>query len=177
VQALGKSRSLTTTSVEIGSEASPWMLRGALMGIAAGGVFLIFEMILSAITGPSASFAPFRMIAAVVLGAGSISAEPTIGLPTVVPLALTIHYAFSAFYGAVFSTIAAAISALRKSRKALVVAASVYGLVLWLANFYVIAPALFPWFLIANPVVQFIAHTFFGTDLGLILGIRLRGEQ
>jgi hypothetical protein len=177
VQALGKHRYLKTTNVEVGSEAGGWILPGAVMGIAAGGVFLIFEMVVSAITGPSA-FEPFRMIAAVVLGAGSLSAEPTIGLPTVVPVALTIHYALSAFYGAVFGTIAAVISALRNSRMALVVAASVFGFVLWLANFYVIAPALFPWFLMANPVVQFIAHTFFfGTALGLMLGIRLRGER
>jgi hypothetical protein len=145
------------------------------MGIAAGGVFLIFEMIVSAITGSSA-FEPFRMIAAVALGAGALSAEPTIGLPTVVPVTLAVHYTLSAFYGAVFSTITAVTSTLRNDRIALVVAASVFGFVLWLANFYVIAPALFPRFLMANPVVQFFAHTFFGTALELMLGIRLRGE-
>ncbi len=47
-------------------------------------------------------------------------------------------------------------------------------LLLWLVNFYVVAPVLFPWFLMANPVVQFLAHTFFfGTVLGLSLGARL----
>jgi hypothetical protein len=36
---------------------------------------------------------------------------------------------------------------------------------------------LFPWISMSSPVVQSIAHTFFfGTTLGLILGIRLRGE-
>jgi hypothetical protein len=61
---------------------------------------------------------------------------------------------------------------------ALVGAASVFGFVLWLANFGAIAPALFPWFLVADPAVQFIAHTlFFGIPLGLMLGIRLRDRQ
>lgn len=44
------------------------------------------------------------------------------------------------------------------------------GLPLWLVNFYIIAPAVFPWFTNANPVVQFLAHTFFfGTALGIYL--------
>jgi hypothetical protein len=152
------------------------MLRGAVMGIAAGGVFLIFEMVVAGITGPSV-FEPFRMIAAVALGAGALSAEPTIGLPIVVPVALAVHYALSAFYGAVFGTIAALTGVLRNDRVALVLAASVFGFVLWLAHFYVIAPVLFPWFSMASPVVQSIAHTFFGSALGLMLGIRLRGER
>jgi hypothetical protein len=46
----------------------------------------------------------------------------------------------------------------------------VLGLPLWLVNFYIIAPAVFPWFTNANPVVQFLAHTFFfGTALGIYL--------
>ena len=66
MQALGKHRYLTTTSVEVRSEADGWILPGAVMGVAAGGVFLIFEMIAAGIMGQSA-FEPFRMIAAVIL--------------------------------------------------------------------------------------------------------------
>jgi hypothetical protein len=38
---------------------------------------------------------------------------------------------------------------------------------LWIVNFYVIAPIAFPWFLQANPLLQFIGHTFF---FGSVLG-------
>ncbi len=177
MQTLGKNRSLETESLEARSKAGRWVLRGAMMGIAAGGVFLIFEMIVAGIMGQSA-FEPLRMIAAIALGEGALPMQPTVGLATVVPVALAVHYALSAFYGAVFGTIAVVIGALRNDRMALVLAASVFGFVLWLANFYAIAPGLFPWFLMANPVVQFIAYTFFfGTALGLMLGIRLRGER
>ena len=177
MQVLGKHRYLTTTSVLVRSEASGWILPGAIMGIAAGGVFLIFEMIAAGIMGQSA-FEPFRTIAAVVLGEGALPVQSTIGLAVVVPVALAIHYALSAFYGAVFSATVGLIGILRNGRMALVVAASIFGFVLWLANFYAIAPALFPWFLMADPAVQSIAHTlFFGTPLGLMLGIRLRGGQ
>jgi hypothetical protein len=177
VQALGKHRYLTTTSVEARSEADGWILPGAVMGVAAGGVFLIFEMIAAGIMGQSA-FEPFKMIAAIVLGVSVLPVQSTIGLAVVVPVAIAVHYALSAFYGAVFGTIAAVIGVVRNGRMALAIAASVFGFGLWLANFYAIAPALFPWFLMADPAVQFIAHTlFFGTPLGLMLGIRLRSEQ
>ena len=177
VQALGKHRYLTTTSVEIRSEADGWILPGAMMGIAAGGVFLIFEMIAAGIMGQSA-FEPFRMIAAVILGEGALPAHSTIGLPAVVAVALAIHYALSAFYGAVFGAAVGAIGTLRSGHVALVGAASVFGFVLWLAIFGAITPALFPWFLMVDPALQFIAHTlFFGTPLGLMLGFRLRGGQ
>jgi hypothetical protein len=174
---LGKERAIAATRLHPRSAAGSWILPGALMGIAAGGVFLIFEMTAAGIMGQSA-FGPFRMIAAIVLGEGVLPVQSTVDLAIVVPVALAVHYALSAFYGAVFSTVAAVIGALHNGRMALVVAASVFGFVLWLANFYAIAPALFPWFLMANPMVQFIAHTFFfGTALGLMLGIRLGGEQ
>lgn len=174
---LGKERAIAATRLGTRSEAGSWVLPGAVMGIAAGGVFLIFEMIAAGIMGQSA-FGPFRMIAAIVLGEGVLPMQSTVGLAVVVPVALAVHYALSAFYGAVFGTLAAVLGALHNGRMVLVVAASVFGFVLWLANFYAIAPALFPWFLMANPVVQFIAHTFFfGTALGLMLGIRLRGER
>ncbi len=177
MQALGKHRCLTTTSVEVRSETGGWILPGAVMGVAAGGVFLIFEMIVAGIMGQSA-FEPFRMIAATLLGKGALTAQSTTGLAAVVPVALAIHYALSAFYGGVFGAAVGAIGALRNGRVALAGAASVFGFVLWLANFYAIAPALFPWFLMADPAVQFIAHTFFfGTPLGLMLGIRFRGRQ
>lgn len=146
------------------------------MGIGAGGVFLIFEMIVAGLTGQSA-FEPLRMIAAVVLGEGALPPQPTIVLAIVVPVALAVHYALSAIYGAAFGAVIAGIDALRRDRFVLVGAAATFGLLLWLVNFYVIAPIAFPWFSTADPFVQFTAHTlFFGTALGLSLAGQLRGR-
>lgn len=158
------------------TETSGWILRGAVMGIAAGGVFLIFEMIVAGLMGQSA-FGPLRMIAAVVLGEGALHMERTVDLATVVPVALAVHYTLSAVYGAVFGAITAELGALRNNRLVLIGAATVFGLLLWLTNFYVIAPLAFPWFSMADPFVQFMAHTFFfGTALGLSLAGRLGGR-
>jgi hypothetical protein len=66
-------------------------------------------------------------------------------------------------YGALFAMI---FGGLRSAAADIGVGAA-YGLLLWLFNFYVIAPIAFPWFRDANPLVQFIAHTFlFGAVLG-----------
>ena len=47
--------------------------------------------------------------------------------------------------------------------------ATLFGLLLWIVNFYAISPVAFPWFGMANPIVQFLAHTFFyGATLGLL---------
>ena len=175
MQTLGKNRALATTRLGIRSETTRWVLRGAVMGIAAGGVFLIFEMIAAGLMGQSA-FDPLRMIAAVILGDGALPVQPTVGLAIVVPVALATHYALSAIYGAVFGVAVAKIGALRHARVVLVGAATAFGLLLWLVNFYVISPIAFPWFSMADPYVQFIAHTFFGTALGSLLAGRLRGR-
>jgi hypothetical protein len=176
VQTLGKNRSLATVSLGARSKSGRWVLRGAALGIAAGGVFLMFEMIAAGIMGQSA-FGPLRMIAAIVLGEGALPAQPSVGLAIVVPVALATHYALSAIYGAVFGVAVAEIGALRHDRVVLVGAAAAFGLLLWLVNFYVIAPIAFPWFSMADPFVQLIAHTFFGTALGLSLAGRLGGGR
>ena len=175
MQTLGKNRALATTRLGVRSETTRWVLRGAVMGIAAGGVFLIFEMIVAGLMGQSA-FDPLRMIAAVVLGDGALPMQPAVGLAIVVPVALATHYVLSAIYGAVFGVAVAEIGALRHDRVVLVGAAAAFGLLLWLVNFYVIAPIAFPWFSMADPFMQFIAHTFFGTALGLLLAGRVGGR-
>jgi hypothetical protein len=148
-------------------EASAWVLRGAVMGIAAGGVFLLFEIVAAGIMSHS-SFVPLRMIAAVALGEGALPGQPTIGLAVVVPAALAVHYALSALYGAAFGAIIG-MGGLHNNRLVLVGAAAVFGFLLWLVNFYAIAPLAFPWFSMTNPLVQIAAHAFFGTALGLSL--------
>ncbi len=81
-------------------------------------------------------------------------------------------------YGAVFGAFASTAGFLRNSRWALIGVATVFGFALWIVNFYVVAPILFPWFGMANPVVQFFAHTFFfGTVLGLVLAARAHPDE
>lgn len=141
----------------------PWAIRqGALAGVVAGVVFAAFEMAASAaLSGWAAIDQPLRMFGAIVLG--PMALEPTYPLVTAVMMGVVVHLVLSAVYGAVFAVIAAGL----RPRPALIGLATLYGLALGLLNFYVFAPAAFPWFRETNPIVQFIAHTFFfGTMLG-----------
>ncbi|MDQ4106740.1 MAG: hypothetical protein M3157_06170 [Actinomycetota bacterium] len=168
---------MSTTHLDTRSGTGTWAVAGLVAGLITGVVFLVFEMVVAGIMGPSA-FGPARMIGAIGLGEGALPPQPTIGLATVLPVALIIHFINSAVYGAIFGVIAGLVGALRNSRWALIGAATVFGFALWIVNFYIIAPVAFPWFGMANPVVQFIAHTFFfGTVLGLLLASRTQGEE
>ena len=167
---------MSATQLDRESGVGKWVGAGIVAGLLAGLVFIVFELIMAAILTPSV-FGPLRLISAIVLGKGALPPPPVAGLGVIVVVGLIVHFVLSALWGAIFGAAAGLIGALSNSRAALIVAASVFGLALWLVNFYVIAPVVFPWFAMANPVVQFFAHTFFyGTTLGLILAGRVRKE-
>lgn len=143
---------------------------GIVAGIVAGIVFAMFEMIVAAIQGMG-FFAPLRMIAAIVLGEGTL--EPSSSLTSAVVAGLIVHMMLSAVYGLVMALVVRAWTLLQQPLW-LVVGATIYGFVLWILNFFVIAPVAFPWFGMADDLVQFVAHTFFfGTVLGALLAWRI----
>jgi hypothetical protein len=143
-----------------------WGLQqGALAGIVAGIVFAAFEMIVSALMmGPGAFFMPLRMIGGIALGPEAL--DPGYSIIAAGVAGVMVHVVLSVVYGVIFGEIAAML----RGQAAFMVAGSIFGLALWLINFYVIAPLAFPWFLESNPLMQFIAHTvFFGSVLGYYL--------
>ncbi len=167
---------MSVTHLDARTGVGKGAVAGLVAGIVAGITFAMFEMIMAAVMGQG-FFAPLRMIGAIGLGEGALPPQPSIGLATVVPVGLIIHMALSMMYGAGFGIVASAIGALRENRALLVGAATAAGFALWIVNFYVIAPIAFPWFAMANPVVQFLAHTFFfGAALGLLMTPRAGDE-
>ena len=153
----------TSSHVPVHSDEYPWALRqGAIGGIVAGLVFAAFEMIATAaMQGANALFMPLRMIGAIALGPAAL--EPSYALPAAALAGVGVHMALAIVYGIVF---AAVFGGLRSvwGMTALGVA---YGTALWLLNFYLIAPAAYPWFEQADPMLQFLAHAvFFGAVLG-----------
>lgn len=148
-----------------------WLVPGALLGMAAGVAFALFETL--AAWGMGDGFwMPLRMIGAIVLGEEAL--EASYSLTGAAVTGAVVHMALSALFGAGLGLVVGLVHGLRTSRGVLVVAASLYGLALWLVNFYVIAPVAFEWFQDADPVVQFVAHTFvFGTLLGAMLAVRV----
>lgn len=168
---------MSITHLDARAGVSKGVVAGLVAGIAAGIVFAMFEMVVAVLMGQG-FFAPLRMIGAIGLGEGALPPQPSIGLATVVPVGLIIHMVLSMVYGAGFGVVASAVGALKENRALLVGAGTIAGLALWIVNFYVIARVAFPWFAMANPVVQFLAHTFFfGAVLGLLLIPRAGDEE
>ncbi len=138
---------------------APGIIHGALGGIVAGAAMALLEMMWSAAAG-NGFWMPLQMIASVPLG----RTPPEIALSTAIPVGVGTHMAFSMMFGWVL----AAIRPLRESAPAVIVAASAFGLGLWIMNFFVVAPVIGrDWFGEASMLQQFVAHTFaFGTVLG-----------
>jgi uncharacterized membrane protein YagU involved in acid resistance len=152
-------------------DTSRWVKQGMLGGVIAGLVFAMFEMVMAALmNGAEAFFMPLRMIGAMVLGGQAL--DPGYPLATAALVGAGVHMVMSGAFGMVFGLIASAMPTLTRSTGALVVAAGVFGLLLWLVDFYVVAPAAgWDWFPNGtNETVQFLAHAvFFGAVLGLYL--------
>ena len=96
---------------------------------------------------------PLRAFASVPLGIE----PPQIPLSTAVPVGTAFQMGLSIVLGVIFALLVANFSALRRFSGVLVLAATVYGSVIWLLNFFVIAPASGqPWFTEARMPLQVI---------------------
>ncbi len=153
-----------------------WVRQGAIGGAIAGVAFALFEMIMAALL-KGAFFGPLRMISGIALGKQALM--PDYSLITAVLVGIVIHMIIAMMLGVALALLVAYVPALARTTALLVAVAAGYGLLVWLVNFYAIAPlAGWTWFpTMTNPVVQFFAHTaFFGAVLGLYLD-RVRRQQ
>ena len=149
-----------------GIDTGWWIKHGLIGGIVAGISMMIVEMIIAALMGMDA-FMPPRMIAGIALGKSAM--DPSTPLMTAALSGMLLHIVLSIVYGVIFALVVANIRAVQ-APAAVIVAGAVYGLLLWLINFYIIAPpAGWVWFpTMANPVQQVISHVI---GFGLVLGV------
>ncbi len=149
--------------------AGNWFTNSVLGGIVGGIMFAMFEMVMSAIlNGRDAFFVPLRMIGGIVLGQQALS--PAYSLAGAAVVGITLHLALSVLFGVIFGAGATMLPSLARASRALLLAGASYGVMLWLVNFYVIAPAAgWNWFPDqSNEAVQFMAHAFiFGLGSGV----------
>jgi hypothetical protein len=144
-------------------------------GIAAGIIFAVFEMLAAAmLMGLDAAVMPLRMIGAMALGPEAL--EPGYSPEIAAMTGVIVHMILSVAFAAVFAAVAprtVIASGLAATAGSLAFAGIFFGIALWLVNFYVIAPlAGWTWFPErSDPVVQFLAHSFFfGCPVGWMLG-------
>jgi hypothetical protein len=118
-----------------------WLLQGMIGGVIAGALFAAFEMLAElAIVGTADAFwMPLRMIGAI--GIGPEALDPTYSLVEAGVVGLGIHIVLSAAFGTIFGGVLYALWSAARHPATLFLAAAAGGLLLWLINFYVIAPA------------------------------------
>lgn len=144
------------------------LLRGAIGGVVAGMVFAGVTMWFAQSTGESAVM-PLHMISTVVQGDEALQAGTT--NPA---LGAALHVLLSALFGIVFALAAPRF----RTNGTVAIAGTLYGLLLYVVNFVILAPLAFSVFQGANQPFEVLAHLVFGTLLSFAFfgsGVR-RGE-
>jgi hypothetical protein len=146
-------------------------------GVAAGLIFAAFEIVATALVdGRAAAMMPLRMIGGIILGRSAL--DSTAPLAFVAVTSVAVHLLLSVVYASIFAAIVTRIASatdgeLMTSSGQVALAGGMFGTVLWLINFYVIAPlAGWTWFPAnVHHVIAFLGHAFFfGCPLGWIVG-------
>jgi uncharacterized membrane protein YagU involved in acid resistance len=131
------------------------LLRGAVGGILAGMVFAGVTMWFADSTGGKATM-PLHMISTIVKGDKAMAAGTTS-----VGLGLLVHMVLSALFGMVFALVVPRL----RTNGTVALAGTLYGVVLHVVNFLVLAPLTFTVFQDANQPFELFAHMVFGTLL------------
>jgi uncharacterized membrane protein YagU involved in acid resistance len=133
------------------------LLRGSIGGLIAGAAFIGATMWFASSLGDPAD-APLMMISTLVQGEEAMeagTASPALGL--------LVHAVLSAAFGVVFALIAPRLA----TNGTVALAGTIYGALLYVVNFLVIAPLAFPIFEAANQPFELVVHVLFGTLLSL----------
>lgn len=145
----------STTVGRDGISTGSALVRGVLGGLVAGTVFIAVNAWFASSVGDPAK-GPLMMISTILLGEEAMSsgtASPWLGA--------VIHAVLSVGFGVVFAVIAARL----RGNGARALAGTVYGALLYVVNFLIISPLVFPIFGNANQPFEFVAHVAFGTVL------------
>lgn len=138
--------------------ANEVLVHGILGGILGGIAFTIAEVALTALTGLP-PLTPIRTISAVALGPTAL--YPDFPLVQVFGAFVVVQAIVSTFWGLVFALLISVAPMLSQNSSRLLLSGLIFGTFVWLIDFYLIGPFLFPWIWLANPWIQFVAHTFF----------------
>jgi len=142
---------------------APAMLRqtdwkaAAWSGLIAGVVFVIAQMVLVWLVMGMSPWAPPQMMAAMLLGKDVLPPPAEFSMP-VMAAAMAVHLPLSIIYGLILGWMVH-----RLEMGTALLAGAAFGFIaVYLVNFYLIAPVLFPWFVEAQNWISIAAHVLFG---------------
>jgi len=136
----------------------------AWAGVIAGLVFLMLEMGLVWLVQGQSPWGPPHMMAAMVLGKDVL---PSMGTWApmdlkIVMIAMMIHFPVSIIYGLIGAWLMH-----RSDLAGAVMIGAALGLVIYIVNFYLVAPMAFPWFAMGRNWIGGFSHLMFGAILGV----------
>jgi hypothetical protein len=128
------------------------MVRGAVAGEFAGAVFAVVTLWFTSSLGGEAKM-PLLMMSTIASGSDSIDtggASVTTGV--------LVHLTLSALFGVLFSLVVPKM----RTNGTLLLSSGVFGLLVYLVNFRVLSPSLFPVFQNANQPFEVLIHLVYG---------------
>ena len=141
-------------------------MEGTALGLIAGIVFGVTQIIAAAASGESVLL-PLRMFASVALGPDALE---TTSLLRLLIAGNVVHLSLSALFGWIYVQVNDRLPMAehtRRGRQALF--GLLYGALLWLIGFQLLARLWYPWFLQMPPLAQVLMHALaYGLPLGLM---------
>ena len=142
----------------------------AWAGVIAGAVFMMLEMLMVRLFMGESPWAPPQMIAAMALGK-DVLPPPDTYAPFDMKIMLTamlIHFPLAIVYGLVVGWLVH-----RFDWAGGLAIGALFGIGIYIVNFYLVAPAAFPWFQMAQNWISVFAHAMFGLIAGgAYIGLR-----
>jgi len=130
-------------------------------GLIAGAVYLLAQMTLATLVRHDSPWASLQRISALLLGPDALPPPGRISL-TIAGFALMIHFSLAFCYGRLVGQL------LRRIPPALGwLGGAACGLAIYVVNFHVIGPFLFPWFADSQGPVTWLDHVLFGVVVAM----------
>ena len=143
---------------------------GAWAGVIAGVAFMMLEMGMVWMFMGESPWAPPHMIAAMALGKDVLPPEGTYApfSMKIMMTAMIIHLVLSIVYGLIVAWLVH-----RFDWGGGLAIGAAFGLAIYIINFYLIAPVVFPWFTMAQNWISASTHILFGVIAGgAYIGLR-----
>ncbi|UVA81268.1 hypothetical protein [Pandoraea commovens] len=153
---------------------SPDWAAAAVAGFVACAFFSAVEMLMVLLVSGQSPWVPPRMVAAIVLGPGILSQPATFDV-SIVAMALMVHAAIGVVLGVVLGAIIAPFR-LDSDVVTVSVAGGVFGLVVYVVNFYVMTQ-MFPWFTESRGWTMLAGHIIFGAFAGYMYWVLRQMEE
>lgn len=149
--------------------AKTFWMDGVWAGLIAGVVFMMMEMLLVWMIKGDSPWGPPRMIAAMIMGEEVLPPPATFSFG-IVMVAMMIHFMLSIVYG-----LLGAWMVHRFDVGLALLIGAVFGLAIYIVNFHMVVPFMFPWFVMARGAISIVSHIAFGMVLtGAYIALRGR---